>query len=66
MALSPSILASIALAVAGVGLVAAAFVGATFGIARLVFGLVLITAAILTAGAGALLHHSAPPLEEET
>lgn len=62
--LSPSLVVAIALAVFGIGLVAAAFVGDAFGVSRLVLGFVFITAGLITAGAGALLHHSAPAQED--
>lgn len=58
--LAPAHIAAISLAVFGVGLIAAAFVGAGFGTLRLLFGIGLVVAALITAGVQLLSRHAAP------
>jgi uncharacterized membrane protein len=58
--LAPTHIVAIAMAVLGLGLVAAAFVGEGFGSYRLLFGIALFVAAFLTVGLHLLNHHAAP------
>jgi hypothetical protein len=50
MALAPGLLAAIGLAILGIGLTAAAFIGEGVGPLRLGFGIALVVAALITAG----------------
>jgi hypothetical protein len=63
---APATYVALALAVFGLGSVAAAFLGEGFALARLVLGLALLGLALLVAGAQALLAHAAPTNGGET
>lgn len=58
-ALAPANLAAVALGVFGLGLTASSFLGARVATLRLVLGILLIVAALITAGLNLLMRHGA-------
>ncbi|MHB1262323.1 MAG: hypothetical protein ACYC2H_11490 [Thermoplasmatota archaeon] len=58
-AIAPANLAAITMAIFGVGLIAAAFLGAGVDALRLFFGIVFVVAALITAGLNLLMRHGA-------
>ncbi len=64
-AFAPANLAAVALAVFGIGLIVAAFVGAGLGTLGLGVGIVLVVAGLITAGLHSLTRHGAPTRPED-
>ena len=64
MPLAPAHVIAIALACLGLGLVAAAFIGEPFRLARLLLGIGLVVVAMIASGIQALNRHGAPAKEE--
>ena len=60
LGMSGAQVAAMAMGVLGLGLVAAAFIGSSFGPLRLFFGLGLVVTALITAGLQMLVRNAAP------